>query len=346
MSQTSANNAPDGNTRLKLAAKSLEQAVNLGQVESAVIVARVGEHRLQQAFGSATLASAFLLGSISKPICVAALMSLYDQHTFKLTDAAHKYLPEFKGDNRERVTIQHLLTHTSGLPDQLPNNAELRKNHAPLSAFVESTMRIPLNFTPGSQYEYSSMAILLATEIAQRISGKAIDQLVNDAVFKPLGMQQSALGIGALGIEATVPVQIEHAAPEAGGGDPTAKLWDWNSPYWRELGAPWGGAHASGGDVAKFLDAFVNIEEQFLSAATSKLMIRNYNAIQLVPRGLGFALGPSLCKNCTPTAFGHTGSTGTVGFVDVKRDVRCVVLTSLPGQALKPHPREVAAECL
>ena len=346
MSQISTNKSTDGDTRLKLAAERLDQAVRAGHVKSAVIDARIGEHRLQNAFGSATLDSAFLLGSISKPICVAALMSLFDKHAFKLTDPVNEYVPEFKGGKREQVTIQHLLTHTSGLPDQLPNNADLRKNHAPLSTFVELAMQVPLSFTPGTRYEYSSMAILLATEIAQRITGDTIHEFVNDSVFKPLGMQHSALGIGSLAIHSTVPVQIEHAAPEAGGGDPTAKLWDWNSRYWRELGAPWGGAHASASDVATFLDAFVNTKEQFLPAATAKLMIQNHNAASLEPRGLGFALGTSLCKNCTATAFGHTGSTGTIAFVDRQRDIHCVVLTSLPGQAMKPHPRELAAECL
>jgi len=346
MNQTTAGGFADGKDRLAAAAEILERSVKGGQVRAAVIVARVGENRIERAYGSAELASAFLLGSISKPICMTALMSLFDQGVFQLTDPVQKYLPEFKGDGRERVTVQHLLTHVSGLPDQLPNNAELRKGHASLSAFVEAAVQVPLGFEPGTQYEYSSMAILLAAEIAQRLSGINFLKLVDEKVFQPLGMKHSAIGVGRLGIEATVPVQTECAAIEAGGGDPTAKLWDWNSRYWRELGAPWGGVHASASDVAKFLDAFVHINDQFLSAATAKLMIRNHNPSSLVPRGLGFALGPLISKNCHATAFGHTGSTGTIAFLDTSRDTSCVVLTSLPGQALRPHPRELAAECL
>ena len=346
MNQTAGGNVVDGQDRLEAAAEVLRRSVRERQVRAAVMVARVGGHRIERAFGAAELSSAFLLGSISKPICMAALMSLFDDGAFQLTDPVQKYLPEFKGDGRERVTVQHLLTHVSGLPDQLPSNAELRKGHAPLSAFVEGAIQVPLGFEPGTQYEYSSMAILLAAEIAQRLSSVNFLKLVDEKVFQPLQMKHSATGLGQLRMEATVPVQTEHAAVEAGGGDPTAKSWDWNSRYWRELGAPWGGVHASANDVAKFLDAFVHGNDRFLSRATAQLMIRNHNPASLVPRGLGFALGPLISKNCHATAFGHTGSTGTIAFLDVERDTSCVVLTSLPGQAIRPHPRELAAECL
>lgn len=345
MNQTSTKNLSAENKRLDAAAACLERSVQLGQVESAVIAARAGDQQIEKAFGSAGLDSAFLLGSISKPICVTALMTLFDQRQFELNSPAQKFLPEFRGEGREHVTVLHLLTHTSGLPDQLPNNADLRRNHASLSTFTEAAMRVPLGFSPGTKYEYSSMAILLATEIAQRIAGVPIAQLVDDTVLKPLGMQHSALGLGTIPINNTIAVQTEHAAPEAGGGDPTAKLWDWNSRYWRELGAPWGGVHASASDVLKFLSSFVN-EDKFLKPETKQLMIRNHNPNDLVPRGLGFALGPAISKHCTSTAFGHTGSTGTIAFFDIERDISCVVLTSLPGQAIQPHPRELAAECL
>ena len=346
MKQASANNLPTSRERLEAAAACLARSVASGQVRAAVIVASIGDQSIEQAFGTATTDSSFLLGSISKPICVAALMSLFDKQAFKLTDKVHEHLPEFKGDGRERVSIQHLLTHVSGLPDQLPNNAELRKSHAPLAMFVEAALKLPLSFEPGTQYEYSSMAILLATEIARRKSNVSLLQFVDEAVLKPLNMQHSAIGLGALPFQSTTPVQTEHAAPEAGGGDPDAKSWDWNSRYWRELGAPWGGVHASARDVAKFLNAFKEPISKFLSPETSRLMIRNHNADQLPPRGLGFALGAQLGKNCSETTFGHTGSTGTIAFVDPQRDISCVVLTSLPGQAVTPHPRELAAECL
>ena len=346
MNQVSACAFADPIGQLEAASQVLADSVKAGQVRAATIVAHIGSHSIERAYGDANLESSFLLGSISKPVCVAALMSLFDKQAFQLTDPVQKYLPEFNGNGRERVTVQHLLTHVSGLSDQLPNNAHLRKRHAPLSEFVAEAMRMSLGFEPGVKYEYSSMAILLASEIAQRLSGKNLLRLVDETVLKPLQMTRSAIGLGNLKPESTVPVQTEHAAPEAGGGDPSAKEWDWNSRYWRGLGAPWGGVHASAGDVAKFLNAFVNINERFLSSETAKLIISNHNPDHIMPRGLGFALGSAICKNCSRTAFGHTGSTGTIAWLDVERETGCVILTSLPGQAVKPHPRELAAEFL
>lgn len=339
--------ASDPADRLEQAAQALKQSVDSGLVRSAVIVARIGGDTLQRAFGQATLDSPFLLGSISKPISVAALLTLYDQRAFDLDDRAVKFLPEFKGKGREEITVRHLLTHVSGLPDQLPDNARLRKSHAPLSEFVRGAVQVPLGFKPGTKYEYSSMAIMLAAEIAQRISQQNFLKLVQSSVLDPLAMSRSAIGLGKLRIEETVPMQIEHAAIEAGGGDPTAKDWDWNSVYWRSLGAPWGGVHASAGDILKFLDAFASADPKFLSVETARLAIRNHNAGLLVPRGLGFALGPlTLGHGCSDETFGHTGSTGTLAWRDPSSQLACVVLTALPGQAVKPHPRELASACI
>ena len=143
-----------------------------GQVAAATLFIQQGKDTLEKSFGtSKSIEEMFLLGSISKPISVAALMTLYDKRKFQLDDPAKKFLPEFTGEGRERITVRQLLTHVSGLPDQLPENAELRKSHAPLSEFVKHAIRTPLLFPPGSKYSYSSMAILLAAEIARRISG-------------------------------------------------------------------------------------------------------------------------------------------------------------------------------
>src|SRR5262249_59081282 len=139
------------------------------------------------------------------------------------------------------------------LPDQLANNADLRRRHRPLTEFAAQAMRTPLNFAPGARYQYSSMGILLATRIAELISGSDILTLVDRAVFRPLGMQRSAQGLGRFTLEEMVSCQAAGAAPESGGGDSKAREWDWNSPYWRRVGAPWGGTHASAPDLARFL---------------------------------------------------------------------------------------------
>lgn len=331
--------------RLDEAADILANAVTQGEVAAAVLHVVQTNGSFTRSFGKADNANAmFLLGSISKPIVITALMTLFDRGAFQLEDPVKKFLPTFVGGARERVTISHLLTHVSGLPDQLPENDALRKKHAALAEFVEHAIRTPLSFAPGSQYQYSSMAILLAARVAERISGTDILTFVNGAVLQPLKMKRSAQGLGRFTVEDMIAVQTERAAPESGGGDPNAKDWDWNSPYWRKLGAPWGGTHASAPDVARFLEEFLFEKGAVVKPETARLMITNHNAKGLTPRGLGFNIGTTAgSPECSDRTFGHTGSTGTLCWADPASETICVVLTSLPGRAAKPHPRDLVA---
>src|SRR5262245_32368143 len=157
------------------AGKVLERATAGKQVDAAVLhVVQWGESFTRH-FGKAASGDAmFLLGSISKPINVTAVMTLFDRGKFQLDDHVKKFLPAFTGGGRDAVTVRHLLTHTSGLPDQLASNNELRKKHAPLKEFAAAALRTRLSFAPGARYQYSSMGILLAARIAEVISGTDI----------------------------------------------------------------------------------------------------------------------------------------------------------------------------
>jgi CubicO group peptidase (beta-lactamase class C family) len=328
------------------AAEVLERAVAAKQVDAAVVHVVQKSESYTRHFGKAASGDAmFLLGSISKPINVTALMTLLDQGKFRLDDRVKKFLPAFTSDGREAVTVRHLLTHTSGLPDQLANNGELRKKHAPLTDFVDEAVRTRPEFAAGTRYQYSSMGILLAARIAELISGSDILSLVDRTVFQPLGMKHSAQGLGRFKREEMVSVQMDGAAPESGSGDPTAKEWDWNSPYWRNLGAPWGGTHASAPDLATFLDEILGARGRAVKPETARLMVKNQNPEGLTARGLGFAVGKgSGSAGCSDRTFGHTGSTGTLCWADPATETVCVVLTSLPSRGAKPHPRDLAAE--
>jgi CubicO group peptidase (beta-lactamase class C family) len=328
------------------AAEVLERATAGKQVDAAVLHVVQKDESFTRHFGKAASGDAmFLLGSISKPINVTAVMTLFDQGKFQIDDRVQKFLPAFTGDGRDGVTIRHLLTHTSGLPDQLASNNELRRQHASLTEFAAQAIRTGLDFAPGARYQYSSMGILLATRIAEVISGSDILTLVDRTVFQPLAMKHSAQGLGRFKLEEMVSCQTEGAAPEAGGGDLQAREWDWNSPYWRKLGAPWGGTHASAPDLARFLDEFLRARGNVVKPETARLMIKNHNPEGFTARGLGFAVGQgSGSPGCSERTFGHTGSTGTLFWADPASETICVVLTSLPRRAVQPHPRELAAE--
>lgn len=324
----------------------LQSATDSGQVAGAALLAQQGKTKVVKAFGTAANENAiFLLASITKPISVAAIMTLFDQKEFKLNDRVQKFIPEFKGDGRERMTMRQLFTHTCGLPDQLPENAKLRSSHSRLSAFIQGAIRTSLLFKPGEKYSYSSMGILIAAEVAQRISDQSIAALVDETVFQSLNMRHSALGVGRLDRGALMPCQILSAAPESGAGDPSTISWDWNSDYWRQLGVPWGGAHGSVDDVCRFLSTFLNHDGRILKPATTRLMVQNHNRPGLRPRGLGFDLSSHVNgPQNSQSVFGHTGSTGTLCWADSESTSICAILTTLPSQAVTPHPRDLAAE--
>ena len=328
------------------AAEVLERATAAKQVEAAVLHVVQGDESFTRHFGKAASGDAmFLLGSISKPINVTAVMTLFDQGKFQLDDRVKKFLPAFTGDGRDEVTIRHLLTHVSGLPDQLANNNELRKQHAPLTEFAEQAIRTPLDFAPGTRYQYSSMGILLAARIA-----RARQRVGHSHARRPQCL--SAPGHEALGPGTrTVQAGRDGLVPD---GRCRARIGERRSAgqgvgleqsLLAEAGRPWGGTHASAPDLARFLGEFLGARGKVVKPETARLMIKNHNPAGFTPRGLGFGVGKeSGSPGCSERTFGHTGSTGTLCWADPASDTICVVLTSLPRRAVQRHPRELAAE--
>jgi CubicO group peptidase (beta-lactamase class C family) len=328
------------------AAGVLREATASGQILSAALCVRHGREEFTRPFGQAKAADArFLLASITKTLTAAAVMTLVDREKLRLEDPVAKTLPEFSAELRGKITLAHLLRHVSGLPDQLPENGELRRSHAPLARFVEAALRTPLLFEPGTRFSYSSMGILLASEMARRVTSTDFPEFLSQAVLQPLEMKHSVLGLGPLRLEDVVRNQTDHAAPESGAGNPSAKDWDWNSPYWRALGAPWGTAHCSAPDVARFLAEFLHPTARMMKPETARLMVRNHNPEGIAPWGLGFAVGTRAgSPGCSERTFGHSGASGTLAWADPATDTVCVVLTTLPGGAAKPHPLRVASD--
>lgn len=317
---------------MEATAHLIQAQVDAGVLESAVLHVRRGALTFQRVFGKAANADAiFLLASITKPMTTTAVMLLSDRGELQLSDRVVKFIPEFADGDRKGITIEQLLTHTSGLPDQLPENKDLRQRHAPMADFVHGAVRTPLLFPPGTQYHYQSMGLLLAAEIVERLTKTPLREFLAQEVFAPLGMTRSALGLGRFKLADTVRCQTEHAAPEAGGGAPGTQDWDSNSDYWRNNGAPWGGAHSTAPDVARFLNSFLHPEGKVLREETARLMIHDHTPGMEAHRGLGFALGPhGFGKTCSVKSFGHGGSTGTLAWADPETDTTCVILTSLP----------------
>jgi CubicO group peptidase (beta-lactamase class C family) len=299
----------------------------------------------------------FLIASITKPVVAMAACLLIERGELLLGDRVHDYIPEFAGERKYVTTVRHLLTHTSGLPDMLPNNRQLRVAHAPLLSFVEDTCDCEPAFAPGRGVQYQSMGFALLGEIVARIAGMPCSEFVRRELFEPLGMHDTALGAPEAWFGGTSPKvdripEIRVPADQQAGSD-----WNWNSRYWRSLGAPWGGMLTTPWNLAKFARTMLGGgaygSQQLFSAATVASATRNQlEPMKDVPEedrrakpwGLGWRLNwPAHSENfgdlLGPGTYGHWGATGTVLWIDPALDAFAVILTTQP---MEPQGRYLA----
>jgi CubicO group peptidase (beta-lactamase class C family) len=332
--------------KIETAADVMNAWVKDGRVAGATILVTQGSQRFTRNFGTATGNDpVFLLASITKPMTAAAVMTLVDAGALRLDDKVVKFFPQFTGEGREAITIRHCLTHTGGLPDMLADDEALRARRATLADYRDGAFRAPLKFKPGSSYSYSSMGILLSAEIAQKITGTPFDKFVEAKLFEPLGMSKTSFGLRGRTKASTVASQAAPAmTPD---GKRTWQNWNWNSDYWRNLGAPWGGALGPASDIARFYDEFIAQRGRILKPATERLMITNQSPAGVKASGLGFDLPPSVgAPMCGPRTFGHNGSTGTLSWADPDSGAICIILTTLYAAAVKPHPMQLASNLI
>ena len=298
----------------------IAREVESGSVAAAALHVSQGKDVVDRAFGAAKSPGAvFLLASISKPMTASAVMLLSDRGELSLEDPVSRYVPEFKGGEKDRVLLRHLLTHTSGLPDMLPENEALRQRHAPLKDFVAATCATPLLYSPGTSVRYQSMGVLMAAEVVERIARRPLADFLRDEIYRPLGMKATSMGLGGRDLAGTMQCQVaEH------------NDWDWNSAYWRNLASPWGGAHATAADVGRFARYFAEPTPAVLKPATVAAMVTNQNGGLKTPWGIGWMLGRGLGKHSSARTFGHSGSTGTLAWMDPEKGVCFVLLTTKP----------------
>jgi len=286
----------------------------------------------------------FLVASITKPVTATAVMRLVEEGLVGLDDPVAEHVPEFCTGGKGGVRVRHLLTHTSGLPDMLPDNEELRRRHAPLSAFIERICSLGLDFAPGTSIQYQSCGFAMLGEIVHRVSGRPQPEFLRREVFDPLGMKDTYLGIpeGSVDPDAARVARVRLPAAMEGTD------WGWNSPYWHGLAAPWGGMFTTVADMVRFGQCMLQGGEldgtRLLSPASVAAMTRDQTWPMIdipeglrrrQPWGLGWKLGPPFGAGpfgdlLSPGSFGHGGATGTVMWVDPVRELVCCLFSTEP----------------
>jgi D-alanyl-D-alanine carboxypeptidase len=181
----------------KLAADVLARS---GVPSASIAVVKDGKIVYLNAYGSARLepktpatpAMRYSIGSISKQFTAAAMLLLQEQGKLSLDDKVGKYIPDLTRANE--VTIRQLLSHTSGYQDYWPQDYVMPMMLQPVTAakILDMWARKPLDFEPGTKWQYSNTNYVIAGVIIEKVSGKPLLQFLKEKVFSPLGMASVA----------------------------------------------------------------------------------------------------------------------------------------------------------
>jgi CubicO group peptidase (beta-lactamase class C family) len=179
--------------------RQVQSYVRNGDFSGSVLVAKDGRVLFQKSYGMANYEwnipnsenTKFHIASVTKTFTAAAILNLDRQGKLKLSDPLSKYVPDFL--NGERITIEQLLTHTSGLPDfySLPEYPIKKYQRVTLPDLVAWVKTKPLDFLPGSKSSYSNTGYGFLAYIVEQVSGKPYEEYVTEEILKPAGMKET-----------------------------------------------------------------------------------------------------------------------------------------------------------
>lgn len=281
----------------------------------------------------------FTIASPTKTLTASCFMQCVEHGAVSLHEPVAAILPEFGQNGKEGVTFFHLLTHTSGLGEQVEGKDELRIREGLLPEFNERICRARPLFEPGTDYEYSNCGFSILGRAVEEIEGRPFGDVLAERVFHPLGMTNSALGADESWDERIAEIELPP-----GGEETRAFL---NTRYWREMGAPWGAMISNAHDLAMFAEAVRNGGEQdgtrILSPATVAGMVgpRLTDLPAFAGRapglrqGLAWILkGPAHQRYGDLTSdatYGHHGATCSLIWVDPVHEITFVFLSNKEG---------------
>src|ERR1044072_7355875 len=172
------------------------------QFNGTALVAENGRVVYKGAFGMANMEwgipnapdTKFRLGSITKQFTATLTLQLVEQGKIKLDGKISDYLPDYRKDIGEKVTIHHLLTHTSGIPSYtgLPGFFEdVSLNPYKVDEFVKKYASGDLQFEPGSKFSYNNSGYFLLGAIIEKVTGKPYEQVLQENILDPTGMKNT-----------------------------------------------------------------------------------------------------------------------------------------------------------
>ena len=172
------------------------------QFNGAVLVAENGKVIFKKGYGMANMEwnipvetdTRFRLGSITKQFTSMLVLQLVQEGKIKVDGKLTDYLPDYRKDTGDRITIHQLLNHTSGIPSYtgLPNFfQEISRNPYSVSDFVKKFASGDLEFEPGTKWNYNNSGYFLLGAIIERVTGKPYEQALKERIFDPIGMKNT-----------------------------------------------------------------------------------------------------------------------------------------------------------
>ncbi len=279
------------------------------------------------------------LASLTKVVATTSVvMRLVASGRFRVEDPVRSLIPAFDGGGRETVTIEHLLTHTSGLPDWKPF---FRSGKSPRET-LDEVIATPLVSAPGLLERYSDLGAVILGECAARAAGKPLATLSWELVFEPLAMRDTFFLPPPNELHRVAPTELDR---EHRGRLVHGEVHDENA---FALGGVAGhaGLFSSAEDLGRFAAEMLRSVRgepgpRVFDPAIARRFATRRGLVAGSSRALGWdtradesdGTGPAGKKSTSgtkfsPGSFGHTGFTGTSIWIDPTRDLFVVLLTN------------------
>jgi uncharacterized protein YbbC (DUF1343 family)/CubicO group peptidase (beta-lactamase class C family) len=331
--------------RLGVVDSIVKNAIHDGQVPGAVVLIwHDGQVIYRKAFGNRaleprreamTIDTIFDLASLTKVVATTtAVMQLVQTGKIRLNDPVAKYLPEFAQNDKQDITIRELLTHFSGLTEDLDLTEHWEGRDTALKmAYGQKPI-----FPPGSRFLYSDINFITLGALVEHISGATLDQYCEKNIFQPLKMTHTRFLPPAAWRPKIAPTQYDENNKMLRGivHDPTA----------RRMGGVAGhaGLFSTADDLSKFAQALLLGSSVLPPLMVEKMTTPEQPPSAQVLRGFGWDIDSPFSTNrgiLLPVgSFGHTGFTGTSLWIDPTTRTYIVLLTNAV------HPRGGSAVAL
>lgn len=329
----------------------------------------------------------FRMASMSKPVTAVAILMLLEEGKLRLSDPVSAFIPEFTNTQvaiavdenarpepgeipahytvpaQREITLRDLLTHTSGLESgglggRIGNRIAPRDTTMNLEQYIPTLGKVPLDFQPGTRWRYSALTgIEVLGRVVEVASGMTLDRFLQERLFEPLGMEDTAFTVPAdkqsrlvMRYERTDEGQLERSEGNPGWLDTTT------------LFAGGAGLYSTADDYIRFAQMLANGGEldgqRILGLRTVELMASNHIGDLYGPdanraEGLGFGLAVEVVLDPVeadtrrgPGSFGWGGAFGTYYWVDPHNDLVGLLMVQTPADELRPDFVNAVAQAI